>query len=87
MTDTKTGLKVNVDWDTIDEIFETNLLYMYSMLLQEIVRYKAKKKLKDWELEDLAQFERVTAAIETLGAYAVYEFDKKAKKYVKQQLR
>ena len=87
MTDTKTGLKVNVDWETIDEIFETNLLYMYSMLLQEMVRYKAKKKLKDWELEDLAQFERVAAAIETLGAYAVYEFDKKAKKYVKQQLR
>lgn len=87
MADTKTGLKVNVDWDTIDEIFETNLLYMYNSLLQEMVRYKAKKKLKEWELEDLAQFERVCAAIETLGAYAVYEFDKKAKKYVKQQLR
>lgn len=81
------GLKVNVDWDTIDEIFEANLLYMYNSLLQEMARYKTKKKLKDWEAEDLEQFERVIAAIKELGAYAVYEFDKKAKKYVKQQLR
>lgn len=82
-----TGLKVNVDWDTIDEIFEANLLHMYSNLLQEKARYKAKKKLKSWEVEDLEQFERVSAAIETLGAYAIYEFDKKVKKYAKQQLR
>lgn len=82
-----TGLKVNVDWDTIDEIFEANLFHMYNSLKQEMARYKAKKKLKDWEKEDLAQFERVAAAIEELGAYAVYEFDKKVKKYAKQQLR
>ena len=84
---TATGLKVNVDWDTIDEIFEANLLHMYASLLQEMARYKAKKKLKSWEAEDLEQFERVSSAIETLGAYAIYEFDKKVKKYAKQQLR
>ena len=84
---TKTGLQVNVDWDTIDEIFEHNLFHMYNSLKQEMARYKAKKKLKSWEAEDLEQFERVSAAIETLGAYAIYEFDKKAKKHAKQQLR
>lgn len=84
---TTSGLKVNVDWDTIDEIFEANLFHMYNTLLQEKARYKGKKKLKDWEIEDLEQFARVTAAIEELGAYCVYEFDKKVKKYAKQQLR
>lgn len=81
------GVKVTVDWDTVDEIFEANLFYMYNHLTEDIKKYKAKKKLKDWEAEDLAQFERVAAAIKELGAYCVYEFDKKVKKYAKQQLR
>lgn len=81
------GLQIVVDWETADAILEQQLLYMYNHLTQDIKRYKAKKKLKDWEAEDLEMFERVAAAIEELGAYCVYEFDKKVKKYAKKQLR
>lgn len=76
-----------MDWDTADEVLEQQILYMHNRLSQDIKIYKAKKKLKDWEAEDLEQFERVFAALEILGAYCVNEFDKKVKKYAKQQLR
>lgn len=81
------GLNILMDWDTADEVLEQQLLYMHNRLAQDIKKYKAKKRLLDWETEDLEQFERVFAAIETLGAYCMFEFDKKVKKYAKQQLR
>lgn len=81
------GLKILMDWDTVDEVLEQQILYMHNRISQDIKIYKSKKKLKDWEAEDLEQFERVFAALETLGAYCVFEFDKKVKKYAKQQLR
>lgn len=81
------GLNILMDWDTADEVLEQQLLYMHNRLAQDIKKYKAKKRLLDWEAEDLEQFERVFAAIEILGAYCMFEFDKKVKKYAKQQLR
>jgi len=80
------GLKIVVDWDTADAIMEAQLLYTTQSMTQDIKRLKAKKKLKEWEKEDLEHFERVLEAIKFVGSWYVFDFDKKVKKYVKQQL-
>ena len=82
----KNGLTIQDDWDTVDQIMEQNLLHSYCSLKEDIKRLKSKKKLQDWEKEDLDQFERLVEAMDVIGAYFVYDFDKKAKKYAKQQL-
>lgn len=82
----KTGLTVQVDWDTVDAIMEQNLLNSYCSLQADIKRFKAKKKLQNWEKEDLDQFERLVEAMDVIGVYFVFDFHKKAKKYAKQQL-
>lgn len=82
----KNGLTIQVDWDTVDQIMEQNLLDSYCSLQADIKRLKSKKKLQNWEKEDLDQFERLVEAMDVVGAYFVFQFDKKAKKYAKQQL-
>ena len=82
----KNGLTIQVDWDTVDQIMEQNLLHSYCSLQEDIKRFKAKKKLQNWEKEDLDQFERLVEAMDVIGVYFVFDFHKKAKKYAKQQL-
>ena len=82
----KNGLTIEVDWDTVDQIMEQNLLHSYCSLKEDIKRLKSKKKLASWEKEDLDQFERLVEAMDVIGVYFVFDFHKKAKKYAKQQL-
>jgi hypothetical protein len=74
------GLQVVVDWDTADAVLEAHLLHTYHELTDQIKRFKSKKKLKDYEHEDLEQFERVIDAIEVIGSWYIFDFDKKKKK-------
>jgi hypothetical protein len=74
------GLTITVDWDTADAIMEAHLLDTYHSLTDNIKVLKSKKKLKDFEQEDLEQFERVLESIEVVGSWYVYDFDKKKRK-------
>lgn len=74
------GLTITVDWDTADAIMEAHLLDTYHSLKDNIKVLKSKKKLKDFEQEDLEQFERVLESIEVVGSWYVYDFDKKKRK-------
>lgn len=82
----KTGLTIQVDWDTVDAVMEQNLLHTYCSLQADIKKLKTKKKLQNWQKEDLDQFERLIEALDLVGTYFVFDFHKKAKKYAKQQL-
>jgi hypothetical protein len=81
------GLKILMDWDTVDAVIETYLLDSHFSLTQQIKIIKSKKKPKDFELEDLETFERALEGVEKMGEWCVFDFNKKAKKYAKQQLR
>jgi hypothetical protein len=74
------GLDITVDWDTADAIMEAHLLDTYHSLTDNIKVLKSRKKLKDFEQEDLEQFERVLKNIEAVGEWYVYDFDKKKRK-------
>jgi hypothetical protein len=74
------GLMIEVDWDTADAIMEAQLLYTYRDLSEQIKKFKAKKKLKDWEKEDLDHFERVLEGLELIGEWYVFDFHKKKKR-------
>lgn len=74
------GLTIKMDWDTADSVLEAHLLHTYHDLTDQIKRFKSKKKLKDWEADDLQQFERVVEAIEVMGEWYIYDFNKKKKK-------
>ena len=74
------GLTITVDWDTADAIMEAHLLDTYHSLKDNIKVLKSKKKLQDFEKEDLEQFERVLESIEVVGSWYVYDFDKKKRK-------
>ena len=50
------GLTITVDWDTADAIMEAHLLDTYHSLTDNIKVLKSRKKLKDFEQEDLEQF-------------------------------
>jgi len=74
------GLKVIVDWETADAVLEAHLLHTYHSLTDDIKRLKSKKKLKEWEKEDIEHFKRVLEGIEIVGAWYIFEFEKKKKK-------
>jgi hypothetical protein len=74
------GLTITVDWDTADAIMEAHLLDTYHSLTDNIKRLQAKKKLKDFEKEDLEHFKHVLEGIEIVGSWYVYDFDKKKRK-------
>jgi hypothetical protein len=74
------GLTITVDWETADAIMEAHLLDTYHSLTDNIKVLKSKKKLKDFEKEDLEHFERVLEGIEIIGSWYVYNFDKKKRK-------
>ena len=74
------GLTITVDWDTADAIMEAHLFDTYHSLTDNIKRLEAKKKLKDFEKEDLEHFKRVLEGIEIVGSWYVYDFDKKKRK-------
>lgn len=76
----KQGLTILVDWDTADAIMEAHLLDTYHSLTDLVKKLKAKKKLKDWEKEDLEQFKRILGGIEIVGEWYVFDFNKKVKK-------
>jgi len=74
------GLTIEVDWDTADAIMEAQLLYTYRDLSEQVKKLRAKKKLKDWEREDLDHFELVLEGIDLIGEWYVFDFDKKKKR-------
>lgn len=74
------GLQIVVDWDTADAIMEAHLLDTYRSLTDEVKKLKSKKKLKDWEHEDLEHFERVLEGIDIIGEWYVFDFNKKKKR-------
>ena len=41
---------------------------------------KSKKKLQDFEKEDLEHFKRVLKSIEAVGDWYIFDFDKKKRK-------
>lgn len=74
------GLAITVDWDTADAIMEAHLLDTYHSLTDNIKILKSKKKLKDFEKEDLENFKNVLEGIEIVGNWYVFDFDKKKRK-------
>lgn len=74
------GLTITVDWDTADAIMEAHLIDTYHSLNDNIKRLTSKKKLKDFEKEDLEHFKYVLEGIEIVGSWYVYDFDKKKRK-------
>jgi hypothetical protein len=74
------GLTITVDWDTADAIMEAHLLDTYHSLTDNIKILKSKKKLKDFEKEDLENFKNVLEGIEIVGNWYVFDFDKKKRK-------
>lgn len=74
------GLTITVDWETADAIMEAHLLDTYHSLTDNIKVLKSKKKLKDFEKEDLEHFERVLKNINAVGEWYVFDFDKKKRK-------
>jgi hypothetical protein len=74
------GLTITVDWETADAIMEAHLLDTYHSLTDNIKVLKSKKKLKDFEQEDLEHFERVLENIDAVGEWYVFDFDKKKRK-------
>jgi len=75
-----TGLNILIDWETIDQIMEANLLNTYQSITSGIKNLKAKKKLKDYEQKDLKQFETVLESLEVVGNWYIHDFDKKKRK-------
>lgn len=80
MSEFNSGLQITVAWDTVDEIMEKNLIQTYNGLVEDVKRLRKHKKLPDYAKEDLADFERILAALDVVGAYFVYNFKKKVKK-------
>lgn len=74
------GLTITVDWDTADAIMEAQLLYTYHSLTDNIKVLKSKKKLQDFEQEDLEHFERVLESIEAVADWYIFDFNKKKRK-------
>lgn len=74
------GLQIVVDWDTADAIMEAHLLDTYHNLTDIVRKLKAKKKLKDWEKEDLEHFQRILGGIEIVSEWYIFDFKKKVKK-------
>lgn len=74
------GLTITVDWDTADAIMEAHLLDTYHSLISNIKALKSRKKLQDFEEEDLEHFKRVLKSIEVVGDWYIYDFDKKKRK-------
>ena len=74
------GLNITVDWDTADAIMEAHLLYTYHSLTSNIKALKSKKKLQDFEEEDLEHFKRVLKSIEAVADWYIFDFDKKKRK-------
>ena len=74
------GLTITVDWETADAIMEAHLLDTYHSLTDNIKVLKSKKKLKDFEKEDLEHFKRVLENIDAIGEWYVFDFDKKKRK-------
>lgn len=66
-------IKIDVDNDFCDEIVGARLLKTYASLSQDI-------KNKNWGEVDLKQFACVVAALEVVGPWFVYDWDKKKKK-------
>lgn len=80
------GLKIIVDWETADAILEAHLLHSIHTMKQDVKKLKATKKLKDWQKEDLEHFEKMLVSLNHVASYYIFDFDKKVKKYAKQQL-
>jgi hypothetical protein len=80
------GLKIVVDWETVDAIMEANLLHSIHTMKQDVKRLKATKKLKSWQKEDLEHFEKMLVSLTHVAEYYIFDFNKKVKKYAKQQL-
>ncbi len=79
----KQGLTILVDWETADAIMEAHLLNTYTDLTHEVKKFKSKKRLKDYEKEDLEQYERILEGIEIVASWYVFDFEKKVKKHAK----
>jgi hypothetical protein len=80
------GLTVTLDWDTVDAVIEKYLIDSHTSITQQIKILKAKRKRKDYEQEDLENFENVLNGINIMGEWCVFDFQKKVKKHAKQQL-
>ena len=74
------GLTITIDWDTADAIMEAHLLDTYHSLISNIKVLKSKKKLQDFEEEDLEHFKRVLKSLEVIGDWYIFNFDKKKRK-------
>jgi hypothetical protein len=66
-------IKIDVDNDFCDEIVAARLLGTYASLSKDI-------KEKNWGELDLQQFACVVAALEVVGPWFVYDWDKKKTK-------
>lgn len=61
----------------IDQIIEEILLSSYRYIKDDINRLKKRKKLKDYEKEDLADNEKLLEAMKLVGNYYVWNFKDK----------
>jgi len=61
----------------IDQVIEETLLSSYRYIEDDIKRLKKRKKLKDFEKEDLADNEKLLEAMKLVGNYYVWNFKDK----------
>lgn len=66
-------IKIDVDNDFCDEIVAARLLGTYASLSKDI-------KEKNWGQEDLDEFTKVVIALETVGPWFVYDWNREKKK-------
>lgn len=80
MSEIKQGLQITMDWETVDDVMEKNLIDSYRSLCLSISQLSKQKKLPDYAKEDLEHDKKVLAALDIVGEYYVYNFKKKVKK-------
>jgi hypothetical protein len=65
-------IKIDIDNDFCDEIVAHRLIQTSKALKKDI-------KQKNWGEEDLKQFQEVVTALEVVGPWFVYQWEKKTK--------
>lgn len=71
------NVTMEVPDDFMDQIVEERLIQSYEYIETDIHRLKKRKRLKDFEKEDLADCEKLLEAMMLVGNYFVWGFKDK----------
>lgn len=71
------NVTMEVPDEFMDQIVEERLIQSYEYIQEDIDRLKKRKKLKDYEKEDLADNEELLEAMMLVGSYFIWGFKDK----------